>query len=191
MNTYEEENLADWYISPYIERDGEVVGAGLYDFVANKLFGANLKSGEIHAPLWTNKGFRFGSYIGPGTDLVGNLRTGREPITDADRVAQAHDIRYTQATTPEEVRKADQHMIRKLNDIQKNRSDYRFNTYMGKVPIKAKMFLEDLGIMSKGSFSGMKGVSDPAEAELLQNKLTELEALGYGKRRKKIKPKSR
>lgn len=175
----------DWYIHPCIERDGQVVtGGGWYDKIANKLFGANLKDGEIHAPLYTKDGWKFGSYIGPGTSVYDNILKGKAPVSDVDRVAQAHDIRYSNARSPEDVRKADLKMVGKLNDIQKNKSDSKFNIYMGKIPIKAKMFLEDMGLMKKGSFSSQKGISDKDEAKVLGNKLKELEALGYGRRRK-------
>jgi hypothetical protein len=34
-------------------------GTGLYDKIANNVFGANLGLDEIHAPQWTNSGFHF------------------------------------------------------------------------------------------------------------------------------------
>ena len=174
----------DWYIHPCIERGGQVVtGAGMYDRLAN-LLGGTLKDGEIHAPLLTKDGFKFASYIGPGTKTYERLLNGDEPVSDVDRVAMAHDIRFTQATTPEEVRIADEKFLKKLEDIEKNKTDNSFNINMGRVPIMSKVLLEDLGIMSKGSFSSMKGISDKKQARLYSDKLKELETLGYGKPRK-------
>ena len=61
---------------------------------------------------------------------------------------------------------------------------------MGKLPIKAKMKLEDWGIMKKGSFSGMKGAKVTKEnRELLENEKAKLTQEGYGKAKNK-KPQS-
>ena len=131
-------------------------GDGLYDRIANGLFGANLKDGEIHSPQYTKDGFRFGSYIGPGTKVYDNIRRGLKPITNTDKSAKLHDIMFTLAQNPEDVRAADLRMVKNLDRIQKEKSDYKFNIYMGKLPIKAKMLAEDWGLMKKGSFSSMK-----------------------------------
>ena len=94
-----------------------VTGGGWYDKIANTLFGANLNIGEIHAPMYTKDGWKFGSYIGPGTSIYDNIRSGKAPISDVDTAAQAHDIRYSSARNPEDVRKADLRLIQKLDDI--------------------------------------------------------------------------
>lgn len=182
----------DWYITSCTERDGHTVtGGGLYDYIANKFFGANLKDGEIHAPLRTPSGWQFASYMGPGTDVYTNIKNKKEPVSNADRVAQAHDIRYSHAMSPEDVRTADLKMVQKLNDIEKDKSDSKFNIALGKWPIKAKMFLEDMGVMKKGSFSSQKGISDREEAKVLGDKLRELEVEGYGKKKRKKKKRSK
>ena len=43
-------------------------GDGWYDRIANNVFEAHLKDGEIHAPQYTKNWFRFGAFIGHGTD---------------------------------------------------------------------------------------------------------------------------
>jgi hypothetical protein len=156
-------------------------GKGVYDFIANNAFGANLGKGEIHAPQYTAQGFRFGNYIGPNTDIYNNIRNGRTPVSDTDRVAQAHDLRYGKAKTVADVRAADLKMVSKLKEIQKSKSDYRFNTYMGMLPIRAKMLLEDIGIMRQGSFADFKGVAI-ADQKTSNDKLKELTQIGYGKK---------
>lgn len=164
-------------------------GSGLYDAVANKYFNAGLADGEIHAPQYTKRGFKFGSYIGPGTDLYANLRKGKKPVSKSDKVAQAHDLRYSRATTTQEVRTADIKMINKLKSLAENGEDYKFNTYMGMLPIRLKIWAEDAGIIKKGSFSSMKGVKND-DRELSDAKLKELEQEGYGlKKVKKVKVK--
>jgi hypothetical protein len=165
-------------------------GDGLYDWVANNVFGASMGHNEIHAPQYTEKGFRFGQFIGPGTKIYDNLRKGAKPVSNTDKTAKLHDIMFTLAETPEEVRAADLRMVKNLDRIQKEKSDYKFNIYMGKLPIKAKMLAEDWGIMKKGSFSGMNGAKVSKEnRELLEREKTQLTQEGYGKGKKK-KPQS-
>ena len=159
-------------------------GEGVYDWVANNVFGANLRDGEIHAPQYTKDGWKFGSFIGPGSDAIGRIRDGVKPVGRSDKVAKAHDLRYGLAKTPADVRAADLRMIQKLNQIQKEGKDYRINTMMGKLPIKAKMLMEDLGIMKKGSFSDMKGFSNADDEKVARDELTKLDMKGYGKKKK-------
>jgi hypothetical protein len=165
-------------------------GDGMYDYVANRFFGARMRPGEVHAPQYTERGFRFGKFIGPGTDVYGGIRKGAKPVTNTDKTAKLHDIMFTLAQTPADVRAADLRMVKNLDRIQKEKSDYKFNIYMGKLPIKAKMWAEDWGIMKKGSFSPMKGAEVTKEnRELLENEKAKLTQEGYGKGKNK-KPQS-
>ena len=165
-------------------------GDGMYDYVANNVFGASLRPGEVHAPQYTKDGFRFGSYIGPGTKVYDNLRKGVQPITNTDKTAKLHDIMFSLAENPEDARAADLRMIRNLDRIQNEKSDYKFNIYMGKVPIKAKMWAEDMGIIRKGSFTSMKGAQVSKEnRKMLEREKAQLIQEGYGKGKKK-KPQS-
>jgi hypothetical protein len=160
-------------------------GDGLYDRIANGLFGASMGHNEVHAPQYTEKGFRFGKFIGPGTDVYGGIRKGAKPVSKTDKTAKLHDIMFTLAQNPDDVRAADLRMVKNLDRIQKEKGDYKFNIYMGKLPIKGKMMLEDWGIMKKGSFSGMKGAKVSKEnRELLENEKAKLTQEGYGKKKK-------
>jgi hypothetical protein len=173
-------------------------GKGLYDKTVNYLFNAKLRDGEIHAPVWTKDGLKFGSFIGPGSDIIGRVREGIQPVSNSDRVAQAHDLRYGTAKTPADVRDADTRMINKLNDLQSKGDEYKVNIWMGKLPIQLKMFAEDRGIIKPGSFSSMKGWDNADDAKVASDKLAELEQQGYGKKKpkakkpkKKAKPKAK
>ena len=159
-------------------------GSGLYDSIANALFGSDLKDGEIHSPMYTSKGFRFGNYLGPGSHVYENIRENKTPVSDVDRVAQAHDLRYDSAKTPADVRKADLKMVSTLEKINKEGKDYRFNIYAGLIPIKLKMAAEDFGLLRKGSFSSLTGV-DEKNKSIHDKKLRELEMKGYGMKYKK------
>lgn len=158
-------------------------GEGVYDKTMNYIFGSNLRDGEIHAPQYTDTGWHFGSFIGPGSDAIGRIRDGSAPVSKADKVAKAHDLRYGLARTPADVRAADMRMVEKLNTIQKEGKDYRINTYMGKLPIRAKMFAEDWGLMKKGSFSSMKGFDNADDEKLAREELAKLDQKGYGKKK--------
>jgi len=159
----------------------KVKGGGLYQDLANRL-GGTLGENEIHAPIYTKKGWKFASYMGPQTELYDNIRKGKKPVSKSDTVAQAHDLRYSMSKTPKDVRAADLKMINKLDDLQKKGEDYKVNILMGKLPIKLKMWAEDRGIIKPGSFSSMKGVP-PEEKDLAEETLGKLEAKGYGKKK--------
>ena len=93
-------------------------GCGFYDQTVNRIFGSNLRDKEIHAPVYTKDGIKFGSFIGPGSDVIGRIRDGIQPVSNSDRVAQAHDLRYGFAKNTDDVRTADLKMVNKLNDLQ-------------------------------------------------------------------------
>ena len=133
---------------------------------------------EMHARLWADGGLRKASYMGPGTDLIGRLRRGDKPISGADKVSQAHDIRYTLANGDRAAeRKADEIMVAKLKDSS---VDNRFNRAMGSIPIRAKMAAENKGVFPKGYMS--KGPALSAEdRELVSTNLDALEMEGFGK----------
>lgn len=157
-------------------------GEGLYDKIANSVFGARLFDGEIHAPIYTKDGWKFGSYIGPGTEIMDRIRKGVKPVSKSDKVAQAHDLRYLAAKTPADVRAADLRMIEKLNSLQAEGKEYKFNVLMGKLPIKLKMWAEDEGIIKKGSFADFKGFANADDEAVARKKLKELDQKGYGKK---------
>lgn len=159
-------------------------GSGLYQTIANAVFGSKLRDGEIHAPQYTKNGFTMASYMGPGTDLYHNITKGKKPVSMSDMTSFAHDLRYDAATTPEDVRKADLKMVSTLEKINKEGKDYKFNLYMGLIPIKLKMAAEDWGLLKKGSFSSLTGV-DEKNKKLHDSKLRELEMKGYGLKYKK------
>ena len=158
-------------------------GSGLYDTAINKLTGSRLNEGEVHAVLYTKDGFRGSSFTGPHTRVIENLKNDKKPISEVDRISKYHDIRYMLSETPEDIREADKHMIRRLKKSYDDGSDYRYNIAMGYIPIKAKMKAEDLGLMPKGSFGNLssKTTLSPEDRELLNRELDKGKKLGYGK----------
>jgi hypothetical protein len=168
-------------------------GRGLYQKTVNKLFGAKLGKDEYHPPVWTKKGVQFPSFLGPGTNIYDNIRKGKKPINEVDRISMAHDLRYSRATNSAQVRDADLRMLKKIKEVRKNKGDYKINLLIGEIPIRAKMMAEDLGITRKGLFADMKGVPEEHK-KLNESELAKLELKGYGRKGKsksKITPKSK
>lgn len=159
-----------------------VQGKGFYDKVGNFFIrkGRRMKDGEKHAPVYTKDGFQWGSYIGPGTHAMDNIKKGVKPISKTDKVAQAHDLRYALSQDSAGIRAADIKMVNKVKSLQANKEDYRFNTYMARLPIQAKMKLEDWGILSKDKFANKEPMSAEDRA-IAQAKINELEVEGYGR----------
>ena len=157
-------------------------GEGLYDWTARNIFRSNLRLGEVHPPMWGKKGFVTPSFLGPGTSLLDKLREGVLPINEQDKIARMHDIRYSLSTNADEVRYADNKMLSKLNETYKNKDTYAINHYTGYIPIRAKMWAEDIGLMKKGSFSGMKGnLLNTEDRALLEKERDAMIQEGYGK----------
>ena len=160
-------------------------GKGAYDWIARNVFGSNLRMGEIHPPMWSKKGFRTPSYLGPGTAVMDKLRAGLEPINEQDRIARMHDIRYSLSTNPDEVRYADTKMLEKLNASRNHKDTYAINHYIGYLPIRAKNIAENLGIIRKGAFSSMKGNElSKEDRKLLEKERDIMAQQGYGKKKK-------
>ena len=113
------------------------VGCGIYDKTVNFLTGSKLKDGEKHAIIYDpiKKKYTAANYIGPGTDLLTRLKNKDEPIVKADRVAQAHDIRYTLSKDVNGIKAADEKMVTKLKSLRKNKEDSAFNTYPAQIGI--------------------------------------------------------
>lgn len=132
---------------------------------------------EMHAYLFTNKGVQRANFMGPGTAALERIRRGDQPVSGADKVAMAHDLRYTLANgNAAAEREADKKMIAKLQDPK---VDNMLNRAIGRIPIKAKVAAEKLGIMTPGNFS--KGPAlNKGETDLAQTKLNDLELEGFG-----------
>lgn len=169
---------------------GKGLAGDAYVAVVNKLTGSDLAPGEIHALQLTKDGIKPGSFIGPGSDVVGRIKRGSKPVGNVDKTAKAHDLRYSLSSGKADVRKADLKMVSVLNRISKEKSDYKVNIMIGKLPIKSKMFLEDLGIAGEKTFTDPAGSKlSAADRDLLKSELGKLEQEGFGKIKGKGKGK--
>ncbi len=145
--------------------------------------------GEQHAILKVSP-TRFGiaNYMGSGTAVVDRLkRDGFDSYrTPSDAVAEMHDCMYwlaQLAPTREEqiklVRKADEHMVKSLQLIKKDKLDFPFNIALGMRLIQLKMIGEDAGGLQKGSFSGALKKHSPADIKLVKQAVAWLTKHGY------------
>jgi hypothetical protein len=150
-----------------------------------------LYDGEYHALLKLPNGiFRRANYMGPGTNITKRIKDNTTnpnispPLTEVDKVAQAHDLRYWFSNTAEDARNADLKMISKVNEIERLGADSAFNIAQAKL-MKAKTVVEDMGLLKKGSFSNYstRYDLDPEERKMMMQKLQELEQQGYGRKR--------
>lgn len=156
-----------------------------YSDIVNKIGltkgGPKLKKGERHAILWTKKGPRAGAYIGPGTRILEKVKAGVKPISMVDRESQAHDIRYSLAKNKQDIRKADLKMIDVIK--KKKKEDYYINRKIASIPIKLKMFAENIGIPTDKIATF--GTISKENEKMLREQLDKLEQEGYGKSNKK------
>lgn len=166
-------------------------GNGIGDFLGKFVDKTQKFPGERHVPLYTKKGFKLANYAGPGTEIIKRLESNdsniRNPLNPTDKTAQAHDIRYTLAKTPADIRNADLIMINKLKDIEKNKEDYAINISATKNAMKSKVLFEKIS-GKKALFGNLDAKSKKENAlsvedeKKLRTKLTSLELQGFGLR---------
>lgn len=176
-------------------------GCGIYDKTVNFLTGSKLKDGEKHAIIYdpVKKKYTAANYIGPGTDLITRLKRGDEPIVKADRVAQAHDIRYTLSKDINGIKSADEKMVNKLKELRKTKQDSAFNTIPAQLGIQANQVLAkilptkyfDKFVNYMTDYKDYNSKLSNDDKLLLENKLKELESEGFGFARKKRKYKKK
>jgi len=142
-------------------------------------------SGEKHTILQLPNGkYGVANYMGPQTALSQRLSRNDPPRTEVDKASMAHDIRYSLAKTPDDIRKADNLMMNAVDRIARNRGDTPANIAQARL-IKAKVIGEDLGLIKKEAFSGdlSKNIVSDSDRVLFNNKLSSLEQEGYGKKK--------
>lgn len=143
--------------------------------------------GEKHAILKLPNGkWGTASFMGPGTALVERLERGDPPRTETDKISRAHDLRYTLATSMDEIRHADNMMIKKTDDAQQRKADHMANIVQANA-IRAKKAAEDLGVLDQAAFANYtnltmaeRGYTEP-QVQLMKSELEKMEQEGYGK----------
>jgi hypothetical protein len=120
------------------------------------------------------------NFVGPRTQVIKRLKRGDKGKTATDNVAMRHDLDYSISKTLDDIRNADNRMINKLNQIQSNKSDSLINILAGKKAIQSKIYLEDKGLLSKNAFADLNDNLLDDEKLLVNQKIQELEQIGYG-----------
>lgn len=173
-------------------RDNKMSGSGIFSTFKNAIPNSDSNArpgfpGENHAILQLPNGLPgIANYMGPGTNIIERLKRGDPPRTNVDRVAMRHDIDYQAATMSgtiqeqrKKIREADLRMLKKVGEIQKDKSDSNKNITQAKL-IAAKVAHEDAGLMSKDKFSGKLVPRNEGIISLLNSEKAKLAQQGYG-----------
>lgn len=132
-------------------------------------------AGEKHMILPTSYGLTRANYAGPGTHLEKRLARGDKGVDGPfgiDSAAKLHDIRYAVATTPEDIRMADNELIRNVERSTQGPKTKKFVINA----MKAKKFAEDKGILAKDYYlenkqKGFGSDNKQYPAQLLKKRL--------------------
>jgi hypothetical protein len=159
-------------------------GAGIHSNI-DQIYRAALKAGRVntdsllagekHIPLYINGKFVSANFAGPGTHVEERLRRGDKPLTETDKISLAHDLRYSLATSGQQISTADRMMVNKLGTV----TDHAFNKYPSKLAIGAKYHAEKLFGTKYPNKADLANNPDK-DNTFLKNKLSELEQEGYG-----------
>lgn len=138
--------------------------------------------GELHSMHRVGKNKKklvFGSYLGPGTNVETRIRKNVKPVSRADEIALQHDLLFATATSPGDLRPADERAISNWRQAEAE-GEPRFNTRPGIMGLEKKNRLEDSGQWPKDKFFNPVPRSKRRFHQRAQKKLKELEQKGYG-----------
>lgn len=155
--------------------------------------------GEIRMPMKGDyapepfKGKRMlANFAGPGTHFLKRVKLGHQPVSLLDRISQAHDARYSLATTAEDVRKADLIFMQR---IEKEKNNLHPDEYrIVKHAFEAKMAAEDHKLARTQEAVLTQNVEDGYSNEdrkLMEGVLGTLIQKGEGKKDSEITPATR
>lgn len=121
--------------------------------------------------------YAFGNFLGPNTNVQEKLRKGVMGISRADNHGRLHDINFSLAKTPKDLRKYDKRFIRGLKREEK-RGEPKFNTRIGIRGIQLKNKLEDTGVWSKKKF--LNPITNPKDIAIAKREKAKMMQMGYG-----------
>ncbi len=108
-------------------------------------------AGERHAILPTKEGWTRANFAGPGTHLEKRLSRGDQSVDGPrgiDAAAKKHDIKYANASSFADIRKADNELISDVRGSTQTAAMKRTTIGM----ITAKKFGENIGLFSKDTW---------------------------------------
>lgn len=123
----------------------------------NAYIADDLENGEMHGVLkMPNGGYRRAQYLGPGTQVLKRIARGDKGRTPVDIIAKQHDRDYSIAQTKEDVTRADERMIRSVDNVERRGLDSPFNIMQAKV-INLKYAIEAIAGDNALGFAGTPG----------------------------------
>lgn len=169
----------------------DIYGEGVLDAISgktatwlkNKVQKNKQYPGENHIPMRSPNGMQLSGFCGPGSKIIKRIRDGYQPITVDELPCEAHDIRYTLATKPSDVRAADDRMIRAINKMESGDLPMysKLNAFALKNAIRAKKLGEDIHLIDQNTFTNPGSTNlSKKDRDMLEKKLVELSRLGYG-----------
>jgi len=175
-------------------------GKGVYDKTINFLIRPTekLRPGEMHVPMWNKEKNRLdvARFSGPGTSILEKVKSGVKPIGPADAIALRHDLAYSNAVSIDQIKEADNEMVKSLKKARELKKDSAFNTLPSQIGIQINQQLAkvlhnkafDWFIQKMTGQKEFRQNLKPEDRLLLQEKFKEvdkeLKQEGLGKKRK-------
>lgn len=94
------------------------------------------------------------NFTGPGTQLAARLARGDRPVNAVDAVSQRHDVDYSMARTPADVREADQRAIagwRAARSADPRVADFAVNVFRGMDIAKRAQLVDPMAFAGSGA----------------------------------------
>lgn len=134
-------------------------GTKATDFISSKLSDNPYQKpgfvGEKHIFMPTPYGLTKANFAGPGTHIQQRLNRGDQGINQIDKIAKAHDIAYYHAKSKDDIRRADNAMIKAVKKVDDS-SNLVKNIVIA--ALKAKKLGEDVGVFDVQSFTKLKSL---------------------------------
>ena len=111
-----------------------------------------ISPGEKHIVLPTKHGLTRANFAGPGTQVKKRIKRGDRGVDGPrgiDAAARTHDLAYVNARTPADIRRADNRMIR---EVEQSTAGKRTKQVV-KAALRAKTLGEDLGVFGPNTFT--------------------------------------
>jgi len=140
--------------------------------------------GEKHQVIYMNDNtYSPAQFSGPGTRLDIRVARNDPGLSYVDKVAKRHDLEYLFSKDEADVKRADEHMIQKLDEARAKKLDYPMNINQAEL-IRAKYYANRLGVPSTFFTSyGRDSIADQSIIPEAERQLQELIQQGYGKHR--------
>lgn len=140
--------------------------------------------GEKHQIIYLpDNTYSSARYSGAGTRLDIRLPKHEMGLSYVDNVAKRHDIEYLFAKDEADVKRADEHMMMKLDEARAKKLDAPFNINQAEL-IRAKYYANRLGVPTSFFTSfGKDSIADQSIIPEAERQLQELIQQGYGKHR--------